>query len=92
MKIQTSLTRYYRLPGGVDTTTSRPKYYRKWKKLIRAIQKATGWTVRSYDPDLSLSRMRKLPDGTVRAEHSIQIPVEFANKILELKRKADSGK
>ena len=73
----------YRLPGSTDTTTSETVYRREWRKVIKPLERLTGWTATGYDPGLSLSKMRKLPDGKTAYDYSIQIPVEFARVILE---------
>jgi hypothetical protein len=73
----------YRLPGGCKTTTSEAVYRREWRKVIKPLEKLTGWTVTAYDPGLSLSKMRLLPNGKTAYDYSIQIPVEFAREIVK---------
>jgi len=80
----------YRLPGGCKTTTSEAVYRREWRKVIKPLEKLTGWKVTAYDPGLSLSKMRLLPSGKTAYDYSIQIPPEFARAILDGVKQATS--
>jgi hypothetical protein len=81
----------YRLPGSTDTTTSERVYLREWHKVIKPLERLTGFQVTAYDPGLNLCQLRKLPDGKTTAyDYSLQIPVEFARAILEGVKKATS--
>ena len=73
----------YRLPSSTDTTTSEKVYLREWHKVIKPLERLTGFQVTAYDPGLNLCQLRKLPDGRTAYDCTLQIPVEFARAILE---------
>ena len=49
----TKFKRYYKLPNGEPTTSSR-RYHKAWKDLIKPICEATGLRLGAYDPDFQL--------------------------------------
>jgi hypothetical protein len=73
----------FRLPGSTDTTTSAKAYFRAWDKIIKPLERLTGFQVTGYDPGLNLCKMRPVADGKTAYDYSMQIPVEFARAILE---------
>jgi hypothetical protein len=73
----------FRLPGGTKTTTSYKSYTRAWGKIIRPLEKLTGFKVTALDPGINLCKMRLLPNGKTAYDCSVCIPVFFAQAILD---------
>jgi len=73
----------YNLPGGEKTTTSLKVYLREWNKIIRPLERLTGFKVTGCNPGLNLCKMNPLPNGKTAYDYSFQMPVAFAKAILE---------
>jgi hypothetical protein len=82
----------WRLPSG-RCTRSFSIFRREWNKIIKPLERATGFTVTSYDPMISLSKLLKLPNGKTDYQSSVQITITFAQAILDaLKRTEENAR
>ena len=80
----------WRLPSG-RWTRSFSVYRREWRKIIKSLERATGFTVTSYDPMISLSKLVKLPNGKTDYQSSVQITVAFAQAILDALKRTEEN-